>query len=357
MLSFANMRFYFARLLVALCVFTIIFEIYVFLIVSRDRRMYFKTPTFGLYEEMFCGINFRKEELKKEDKQRFCPALGIITSLKHSGFCQNVWDYANVIAGALATGLVPYVPICLSTSLESSFDNLTLPNFTTISHCPFKAPSQSARSIAEWMEEKNRRKSVIITGDDLYNSYVVSHLTEIQKHFVFRKALKEIATSTLLRAQKMINCTQPTYVCMHIKNTNMIVKQEYDGLFPSIQFFLDAITYFRDKYNNTAFIAIADNDVFWRTRFSPNDTLVLKENAFLEIGSTLSILCHCNHSILGFGGCAPWGALFSGGETIMSISINEDYAHLIRALPQWSYLLHNKESETLTAKEYDKYVF
>lgn len=60
-----------------------------------------------------------------------------------------MWEYASIWAVARRTGLEPYVPRCTKSTLDQIFDNLSLPGFEKISHCPIVL-NTFVKTIEEW---------------------------------------------------------------------------------------------------------------------------------------------------------------------------------------------------------------
>ncbi|KAK6618610.1 hypothetical protein RUM43_013001 [Polyplax serrata] len=336
------LRAYSVYLFLLVVTIVLVLEFFTYLIVSRDDVTQEELWNIRNYENAFCGIPFNADKPRKTGNE--CPTEGIITGIKHRPLHVNMWRFANMLVARKKTGLKIYLPRCMRTVLSETFSNVNFPVLSDIGHCPFNV-SLSVNSIFDWTD---RKQSVVLDWSYLYTFHIIKNIDEIRQHLQINRALWNLAGFVLENAKKSLS--NVTYVGVYIMKTTEIVKQEYDDFYPSVEFFVDAMDYYRRKYSNVSFIVITDKFNFWNRKFG-TDVLVLDEKSLLSEGYILAILTRCTHSILGFADLAMWASLLGGGEAILSLSLTENYNSIIQAVPNWKYLPKNTKSKVYNEKD------
>lgn len=77
--------------------------------------------------------------------------------------------------------------------------------------------------------------------------------------------------------------------------------------------------YFKSKYDNIIFILISIDEE-WLVKNGPEivkDGIVILNPYVKDRNRDLTLLAHCNHSIINYGTFGVTAALFAGGETIL----------------------------------------
>lgn len=326
-------RTYFFYVFFLLILITIVFEFYAFLIVSRGRRNKLFKPNIYNYEDFFCGRSLQFYDLKAFSDN--CPTEGIITSFKHKSLHVNMWRYANMIVASAVTGLKAYQPECLKHDLSEAFDNLNLPVLSEISGCILPNVMDSVGSIEQWYEQDNRNQSIVFFWTDLYNGNLIDYLDPIRKQFVFNREMVQVAKNVLMRARN--STKNVTYVGVYIPETEKVISKKNGITFPSVYFYIEGINYYRRRFHNAVFLIIVDKSQFWKLNFPSDDVHVVELKSFKSPKFALSVLAHCNHSILGFPDYGLWGALLNGGEAIVSPNFPNDYSDIVKSYSRWRY--------------------
>lgn len=148
-----------------------------------------------------------------------------------------MWEYASVWAVARRTGLEPYIPRCIKLKLDQIFEQLTVPAFEEIAHCPVEF-NTFVKSIEEWtftnqVGDHFRRfctldsasfplQSIILPRYTLQPELVLTWVQDIVQEFRFRKKLRDKAQQTLIGFVKKLPPQQYTFVGVHVRRTDYI---------------------------------------------------------------------------------------------------------------------------------------
>ena len=107
-----------------------------------------------------------------------------------------------------------------------------------------------------------------------------------------------------------------------------------------IAYYFSAMDYFSKKYKNVIFMVTSDNIAWckynlqhpkWRMNFISNTDA-------RGPGKDLAVLSACNHSIIDYGTYGSFGAVLSGGETIV-YNVSAHFSTMIaEALPNWKIM-------------------
>ena len=111
-----------------------------------------------------------------------------------------------------------------------------------------------------------------------------------------------------------------TYVGIHNRRTDSVefIKRDWFKEPLREDFFEDAMEYFREEYDNVAFMYVSD-DMEWgkeNVKSEKGDLFFVGEGKEGEdsIAFDLAILTSSNHSIISRGTFSMWGAMLCGGE-------------------------------------------
>lgn len=113
--------------------------------------------------------------------------------------------------------------------------------------------------------------------------------------------------------------------------------------------------YFKAKYDNVVFIFITiDHDWLFRNGRQIQDNGIVIVNPFYnnDRNKDLTLLSHCNHSIINYGTFGVTTALFAQGETILyDLDLRIDYRGdtvalgISKILPNWILRKNSHEDD------------
>ena len=166
---------------------------------------------------------------------------------------------------------------------------------------------------------------------------------KLKKMLTFRSEFQTAAQSQLTQALKALPLDSPTFVGVHNRRTDFKshMKNGYGADLVGPAYFTNALQLFRRTLQNTIFIVVTD-DIPWAQRhisgpdvFFPEHHLTIgdTDREKIDVGVDLALLAACNHTIVTYGTFGFWGALLSGGATMMSTQ-----AVLLRDLVEEAHL-------------------
>ena len=120
-------------------------------------------------------------------------------------------------------------------------------------------------------------------------------------------------------AKKMgLKPKQITYVGIHNRRTDSVefIKREWYQEPLREDYFEDAMEYFREEYDNVAFLYVSDDMDWGRKNLKHDDLFFVGEGNEEDdsIAFDMAILANSNHTIITRGTFSMWGALLCGGE-------------------------------------------
>ncbi|XP_015903605.1 galactoside 2-alpha-L-fucosyltransferase Sec1 [Parasteatoda tepidariorum] len=139
---------------------------------------------------------------------------------------------------------------------------------------------------------------------------------ELREQFRFTEELREHAYKVLHTAN--VNRTNNvTYVGVHVRRGDYQNRwlNEFGGVAVNMEFFQKAADYFRDKYSPVIFILISDDREWCIKNLSERFGFHVAGEASTP-AHDLSVLAHCNHTIMTYGTFGFWGAYLAGGEVL-----------------------------------------
>jgi galactoside 2-L-fucosyltransferase 1/2 len=125
-----------------------------------------------------------------------------------------------------------------------------------------------------------------------------------------------------------------TYVGVHVRRTDYIgyLKRKYNASPATPDYFIRQMNVFRNKYQRVLFVVMSDDPKWCESEFRGDDIVVMKTNSPSQ---DLAIMAACNHSIIDYGTYGVWGAILSGGDTLVyNLSKTVAFA-LASVAPNW----------------------
>ncbi|GAB6019085.1 fucosyltransferase 1 (galactoside 2-alpha-L-fucosyltransferase, H blood group) [Chamberlinius hualienensis] len=172
-----------------------------------------------------------------------------------------------------------------------------------------------------WMEEsyKEFKDPFILLTFFPYSFNFYDHLREkMKKEFTLHSEIRDKAQSLLRDIKKTKKSV--TFVGVHVRRGDYIyyIEDEYRGVMPTKEFFVNATAYFRNRYSDAVFV-IVSNDMGWSKKNIPNDNgdvfFVGNSNETDPIND-FAILVNCNHTILTIGTYGYWAGYLAGGDVV-----------------------------------------
>ncbi|KAK6635938.1 hypothetical protein RUM44_001192 [Polyplax serrata] len=284
----------------------------------------------GDYEQSLCSSNFKP---LRPQFRRKCPKDGIVTVSQGGRLGNQMWEYASVWAVARRTGLEPFVPGCLLRALEEVFSDLTVSNLGYISHCRIDW-QDVVPSPDQWTR---LNQSIVLPRFVVLPETVLTWIGDIRQEFRFKRTLADNADKILQEvAQNRLNLT---YVGVHVRRTDYIyyLWRTRHASAADIEFFSQAMNYFRSKYRNTVFIVVSDDPDWCKSNLGgpEDDVYVASIPGITGPGQDIATMSACNHSIIDYGTFGVWGAILAGGETLVYNMSRHSSIRVAELLPQW----------------------
>lgn len=320
-------------IVVAVCVIYIKYAISIFQRVPNTQEI---RTTYSDLEKDLCLDEGIRRNITMGGSMR-CPKNGIVTVVQGGRLGNQIWEYASVVAVAKVTGLQPYVPGCIKSTLEPLFQNLSVPLLDEIGHCTV----QISKYI-RYMEEYNpkRHNTIILKKYNVQPELIAKYIHDIIQELSIKKGLLEESQKILHPVTKYFNKTFDTFIGVHVRRTDYIphIRQMYRVKPAYIDFYKSAIDYFSEKNPNSVFVVVTDDPIWCQKHFKTMSNVFviskLLQNSTPELD--MAILASCNHTIIDYGTFGEWGALLAGGETIF-YKINGNYTseRLSKVMSKW----------------------
>jgi len=253
-----------------------------------------------------------------------------LTDFNNGRLGNQLSSFASVYALSKARGLRPMLTHRCKTALSSYFANIDLPVLEKTYCYPcahLKFHNLEADALPFQMGEAYKLA-------EAYSNLIPTYaplLPDLKKMLTFRRELETAAQIQLTKAGEASGHVSPTFVGVHNRRTDY--KSHLKGYGADLvgpDYFNNALQLFRRTLQNPMFIVVSD-DIPWARRhisgsdvFFPDphqqstmgETTADRDN--FDVGADLALLAACNHSIVSYGTFGLWGALLSGGVTIMS---------------------------------------
>ncbi|XP_069492405.1 galactoside alpha-(1,2)-fucosyltransferase 2-like [Ambystoma mexicanum] len=172
-----------------------------------------------------------------------------------------------------------------------------------------------------WMcEEYNHitEKYVYFTGTPFSWTFYYNIRDEICREFTFHDFLIEEANEYL---EKLMGSRKNvTYIGVHVRRGDLTwtMPISWIGVLADKHYLEKAMGYFRDKYEEPVFV-VTSNGMQWckeNINTSKGDVYFSGDSNEASPGKDLSLLSHCNHTIITVGSFGIWAGFLAGGEVI-----------------------------------------
>ncbi|CAG9768176.1 unnamed protein product [Ceutorhynchus assimilis] len=287
--------------------------------------------TYADFEQSLCKNDIQTRNLWNRKQ---CPDQGIITVMEGGRLGNQMWAYVTVWAYARTGKLKPYLPKCVKDQMALMFDQLTIPDFEGISHCPVKFEEQYVNKSNLYWSFTN--KSIIIIPKFYRNpTLLLRWLDDILPEFRFNKKLTENAQKILTGFVRNLPAKSYTFIAVHVRRTDYIgyIARIYGDSAASRQFYVKAMKYYENKFPNCLFIFISDDPTWCYQEFGNRENVYVTSYGTEKLNSPaedMAVMAACNHTIIDYGTFGEWGSILAGGETVYcNLKVN-DYKGLAK---------------------------
>ncbi|XP_050294029.1 galactoside alpha-(1,2)-fucosyltransferase 2-like [Anthonomus grandis grandis] len=271
-----------------------------------DRQLCEGKSKFNLEQKM----NIRSDDID-------CPKRGIVSFCPGGRTGNQIWEYASVWAVSRVTGLDAYIPSCIKTTLNEIFENLTLPSFKEIAHCPIQF-----NKFVKWSWNwSSQNQSIILPRWVVLSEMVPPFIDDIVEEFHFTKAIRDKAQQTILTFVNKLPRKNYTFIGVHVRRTDYkyFLKKRFNLSLVGPKFFYNAMDYYKRKYPNCLFVFVSDDPTWCYKEFGKlPDVFIASYHSKHAPAVDMAIMSACNHSIFDYGTFGEWGALLAGGEVVFN---------------------------------------
>lgn len=271
-----------------------------------------------------------------------CPDHGVISVSDRGRLGNLMSQYATLYAYSKLLDRQPVISQHMSNTLLKVFPSASIPSSSICG----KDYNWTISNVCDLMGFKGDRRSNVFIGDfpaelPIFNAYRKSLSLEFKMDLGL-----EMAAKMFLRTVSG-NDSTVTFVGIHVRRMDYSVwlKNKVNGRLLSKLYFTQAMQYFREKYQNVAFV-VASDDRQWITQMFKNmsDVHLTPRYQTMKRGEyDMAILAQCNHSIISFGTFSFWSAyLRPSGDVIVADGYYETQPLLLtyikKTLSQWRLL-------------------
>ncbi|XP_038635729.1 galactoside alpha-(1,2)-fucosyltransferase 2-like [Scyliorhinus canicula] len=226
-------------------------------------------------------------------------------------------EYATLYALAKLNGHQAYILPAMANYLSPIF-KITLP---TLHDSVRNRIHWKGYNLHDWMEDQYHS----IPGDYvMLSGYLCSwtfyhHIREeILREFTFHDFLKEQTNAFLRRIRG--ERKNVTYVGVHVRRGDYVhvMPNVWKGVIADKKYLDTAMAYFRNKYKNAVFV-VTSNGMDWSKENIDNskgDVFFSDNPKQSSPADDITLLAHCNHTIMTIGTFGYWAGYLAGGETI-----------------------------------------
>ena len=304
-----------------------------------------------LLAAIMCFLNIKRTQIKhtvleilwKEPKQSIVRECQI--SVNAIGRLGNLMgQYATLFALSKLNNRAACIIPAMAKVLHLHFKQLSLPTLNNSEIWKNK----SDYNLHDWMDIEYIHLPpspfLFLTGYPYSWTFYHHIKEEIVQEFQFKD---EILTSinkvfaSIDYARKNL-----TFIGVHVRRSDYVrlMRKHYRGVVAHSGFFQQAMDYFNEKYEETAYLVVSD-DLEW-CRLNINNSLgnvhFVGNGDLSSPAYDLALMAHCNHSIIDIGSFGFWGAYLAGGETIYLTNYTLPDSPFLKAmkynasyLPEW----------------------
>ena len=149
-------------------------------------------------------------------------------------------------------------------------------------------------------------------------------MPQLKKQFTFKveiskradEILSNISTDFLKTQQsKGITAKCITFVGVHVRRGDIVTEElfvKFGYRVAPVQYLNKAMKYFTDRFNTVLFVVCSDNMKWTKDNIKHPNVVFVHEKAEVD----MSVLIHCNHTIITVGTFGWWAGFLAGGITV-----------------------------------------
>ncbi|XP_078251576.1 galactoside alpha-(1,2)-fucosyltransferase 2-like [Rhinoraja longicauda] len=249
-------------------------------------------------------------------------------------------EFASLYALAKINGHQAYILPSMANYLSPVFKT-TLPTLheSLVNKLPFQP-----YGLHDWMAEEYRNipgNYRMLQGFPCSWTFFHHLREEILREFTFHDFITEETNAYLRRIggeRKNV-----TFVGVHVRRGDYVgIMPLYKGVVADKGYLEKAMGYFRDKYRNVIFVVTSDGIDWCKQNINNSKRDVFFSDTSKSPGEDLSILAHCNHTIITLGTFGFWAAYLAGGDTVYLVNYTTPdsrsrkiFKYETFYLPQW----------------------
>ena len=147
--------------------------------------------------------------------------------------------------------------------------------------------------------------------EDILPDIILHHLQFTDQ--VEEEARKVVEAGTILRN---VDIETEFMVAVHVRRTDF--KKYSKHWIPALlneTYFLEAMEYMRNKYQNVTFLVVSDDTRWARVHLLSEDVIIVTGHSEAV---DLAIIANCQAAIVDYGTYSVWGGILNGGEVVIS---------------------------------------
>ncbi|XP_023235991.1 galactoside 2-alpha-L-fucosyltransferase 2-like [Centruroides sculpturatus] len=253
-------------------------------------------------------INSNYYEVKKDNFQD-SSSLAICCNKGRLG--NQMSTYAALLGLSALNNRTPYAQHCNIVYLQ--------PYFLITAKEIYNLPNETREyQIARFLRSEDYHipsDKKVLCGHKNPNSYTFYHhiKEKIKKEF-------QIKTHILNHVQTYLKSLRkhPTaiFVGIHVRQTDYyVVLNKYHRNKVNLQYFREAMEYFRIKYNDVIFLVVSDDRKWCKKNLDISPDVIITP-ASSKPAYDMALLTQCNHTIITYGSFGFWSAYLGNGETV-----------------------------------------
>ena len=243
----------------------------------------------------------------------------ILTDFNNGRLGNQLTSLASVVAMARLTGLQPVISHRCYSAITAIFEDLSLPVLEG-TFCSACSQLHFQRLLDPTPQAHGAAFRLPVAYANLIPLYAPL-LPEIRSMLTFKSRFKDLAQERLKTAAKQSSLSSPvSYVGVHNRRGDYAQHiKGYGADLNGPDYFNGALQLMRKVLTNPVFVVVTDDPGWARKHITGKDVFHLTEESRVDgVGVDLAVLAACNHTIITYGTFGLWGAMLSGGLTIMS---------------------------------------
>lgn len=285
------------------------------------------------YSRMSTSVNYHHRHERDVEMELFIPPRNMFSFSNSSGIVcitfmgrlgNLMLEYAFLYAMARSKGLYPILPEDSLLPKIFAIHHTTLSRIGLPEDACSKLPMHEERWSLSFDENLNtiahsKGTNYMFKGYFQSWKYWIKYERDIRSVFQFHDEIKRNAVSQFQKILKERDFTldkDSVVVSVHVRREDYLSEEvvNYGKLTPSATFYLNAMSFFKNKFNKVLFI-VGSTDIEWCRK-----TFDREPNTHISTGNSaaedMALLSLANHTIMSVGTYGWWIGWMSGGISI-----------------------------------------